>query len=481
MSAGGNSKREMSREHMTVKQRWILTVCLMAAFFPAFMGSSLNLSITDISDGFRSGATTVTWVVNAYAITMAALSLPFGHLSDISDRSRLFLLGSTGFSLSCALCVFVPGIGVLIMLRVLQSACASLMFAANVPLLLSCFPPEQRGRLLGYSVTAIYLGLSLGPVFGGLLNSVFGWRSIFAVAALLSLIAVLIARKHMDPDPHPQPIKADPGGNIIYIAMILCLMLGLSCWSSGWWSKALTLVSLPLLYFLIRHELKVDQPVLPVRLFAHDRAFILINVATLLNYGATFAVSYTLSLYLQNVQQLDSSLAGLVLVSQPLLQAMISPLAGRLSERIAPGKLASLGMLIISIALFLLSRLTEHTSLPLLVLNLMLMGVGFGFFSSPNSNAALSCVDRNHYGEANSILSTMRSVGHSISMVTVMFLLGAFVGNVVVTEASPMALTSAINMVMRVSCGICLVGTAISLAGSKPLHQTPPTTAGGGA
>ena len=455
---------------MTAQQRSILTVCLIAAFFSPFLGAALNLSISDISRQMNCGATTVTWVVNAYTIALAVFVVPFGHLADVASRRRLMLTGMAGFVLATLGCALAVNVTMLIIFRVIQAVASALIFSVNIPLLLETFPANQRGRMLGLSVTSTYTGLALGPVLGGFLNSVFGWRSIFVLALLLGAGAFILTRSNVDPDPGRREEHPDRGGTLLYVLFVSCLMLGLSNWTVGWWSKLLVLISLILLLLFVKNELRAAAPVIQVRLFAQDRAYTLSNLAALLNYGATFAIGYSLSIYLQNVKDMPSSLAGLVLICQPVVMAGVSALAGRLSDRIAPYKLASFGMLVITAGLLYLSWLKPETPLPAIVISLAVIGLGFGFFSSPNTNAVLSCVDKSHYGEANSILGTMRTLGQSSSMVLVLLIFGAYVGNTVITEADPLLLTQAIRRNLQLSCVICFIGALISLVRGRAKH-----------
>ncbi|MBQ1343377.1 MAG: MFS transporter [Firmicutes bacterium] len=448
---------------MTARQRGILIVCLIASFFSPFMGAALNLSVTDISSQFNCGATTVTWVVNAYTITLAVSVVPFGHLADVASRRRLMLTGMAAFALISLACALSLNVTMLIAFRVVQAVASAAIFSVNIPLLLDAFPPQQKGRMLGLSVTATYTGLALGPVLGGFLNSVLGWRSIFALGFLLSLGAFWLAYKNVEPDQGRKEAHPDRLGNVLYVLGVSCLMLGLSNWTAGWWSKLLVLLSFAWLALFVRNELQAASPVIQVRLFAQDRAYTLSNLAALLNYGATFAISYSLSIYLQNVKDMPSSLAGVVLICQPLTMAAFSSLAGRLSDRIAPYKLASFGMLVITAGLLYLSWLRPETPLWSIVIALLVIGFGFGFFSSPNTNAVLSCVDKSHYGEANSILGTMRTLGQSSSMVMVLLIFGAYIGNTVISQADPLLLTAAIRRNLQISCLICFVGALISL------------------
>ena len=466
----GNSKAS-SPVPLAAYQKGILAVALITSFIIPFMGSALNLSVTDMGTEFHAGVTTITWVINAFTLTTAVLAVPFGHLADTTGHQRILIAGVGLFALCCVAAAVSSSILLLIIVRVLQGLAAAMISGTNIPLLTGAFPPSHRGKVLGLSVTATYVGLSLGPVLGGIINAALGWRAIFCLTFFVCATSFFLARRFTQEDRRPSPPVSDRLGNVLYMLMIAALMLGLSEWSGKGWAKALVIISIPLFFWFVRHELKTTAPVVQVSLFQHDFGYSLSNLAALLNYGSTFAVGYTMSLYLQNVHGMSSSTAGLVLCSQPIMMAILSPMAGRLSDRIPPYKLASLGMLITSCGLFFLSRI--HASLPLwhIVLPLLVIGIGFGLFSSPNMNAVLSCVDKRHYGEANSILSTMRTLGQSSSMVMVLFILGSTLGNIVVTQASPEVLTGAIRTTLLASGFICLVGTGISLVRGRPYRK----------
>jgi EmrB/QacA subfamily drug resistance transporter len=452
---------------MTTEQRATMAVALVASYIVPFMTSALNLSVTDISTQLNSGATTVTWVVSVSTLIVAMLSVPFGHLADVTDRRRIFLVGAVLFSATSLASALVGSIGWLLFFRALQAIGSAMIFSSNIPLLLNAFHPSKRGRILGYSVTSTYIGLSMGPVLGGFLNAAFGWRSIFIVTFVLSVISLVLAYRYVSKDEvHGKP-EQDIPGNILYILMIGTLIFGLSSWRGNWWAKILVAVSVILFIIFVIWEKKAKAPIVQVRLFTQDLGYTLSNLTALLNYGATSAISYMLSIYLQNVKGMPTSTAGLVLISQPIMMALISPFAGRLSERIAPHKLAGAGMAISAVGVFLLSTISPDFPMWRIVTALLILGIGFGFFSSPNTNAVLSCVKKEHYGEANSILSTMRTLGQSASMVIIMYILGAVVGNVVIAKAPPALLTEAIRTSMLVYAFICVIGTVISFVRSK--------------
>ena len=206
---------------------------------------------------------------------------------------------------------------------------------------------------------------------------------------------------------------------------------------------------------------------LKTSLFTGSRTFTFSNLAALLNYGSTFAITYTMSIYLQLVKGLTPDKAGLVLISMPLVQALFSPLMGSLSDRIRPAYLASGGMGLCVISLLILSRLSEDSSLTFILLPLLLTGFGFAMFSSPNNNAIMSCVEPRDYSVANSIITTMRTYGQSSGLAILNIITGVMLGKATLEEAGAEGIVALDRIAFLIFSGICLAGLFLSLARDK--------------
>jgi MFS family permease len=225
---------------------------------------------------------------------------------------------------------------------------------------------------------------------------------------------------------------------------------------SGRWLIILGLASI---FAFIKWELRTPQPVFDVTLFRTNRVFAFSCVAALINYAATYALSFLLSLYLQDIKGLNSQAAGIVLVSQPLIMAAFSPLAGRLSDRIEPRIVATLGMIITTVGLFLLTFLEQGTSLGYIISCLIILGFGFALFSSPNTNAIMSSVEKRFLGIASGVIGTMRSLGMMISM--------GIIGRVQITPEYYPSLMRSIVVAFIIFTALCFVGIFASMARGK--------------
>lgn len=490
----------------TLKPKLTILVVVLTAFVTTFTGSALNLSIPDLSQEFHAGAGMVGWLVTGYTLAVAACSVPAGRVADITSLKSVLAIGVGLFTICCIAAVFSISIMMLILIRVVQGIGAAMIFSTNTAVLLKAFPAENHGRVIGYSLAATYAGLSSGPVLGGFLNQHFGWKAIFIVTGVITTAACiavfrlpgdknvknlktdscgeshhpltdtdlhgktlqqLVRRKsnqQQDPEePLTKPHSLDLTGNLLYLISIVLLMYGLSEIGKGWISPVLAGVGLAVGMFFLRHEYRTEEPAVDIRMFRENIGYGFSNLSALLNYGATFAISYLVSIYLQVVQGFSSQATGLIMIAQPAIMAGLSPVAGKLSDRFSPFKLSSIGMGLCALGTCLFVFLNQGTSLWIVITALIITGFGFALFSSPNTNAVMSCVEETNYGVASSILATMRSIGHTISMVIVTIIVTCCMGDASLAEASPGILIRVIRIAFIIFTGICIAGVFISL------------------
>lgn len=459
-------------------ERTALINVMLTSFMVTFMGSAVNLSLPSIGQEFGSSVVLTGWVVTSYLLASAAFLLPIGRLADIVGRRRVYLIGVVGFAIFTFLCTFSASMKMFIGMRVLQGVASSMIFGTGMAILTSVFPPERRGQALGWSVSVTYLGLSVGPVLGGVLNHQLGWRSIFYFTVLLGATAAAFTLTRLQGEwAGARGERFDWGGSLLYMLGLTALLLGMSTLTASSRSAYLLAGGALLLAVFVVYELRVDQPVLQVGLLARNHAFAFSNLAAMIHYSATFAVSFLMSIYLQTVQGYSSQLAGFILLSQPLIMAVFSPVAGRLSDRVEPRLVASLGMGLTTLGLFCFVFLGMDTSPILLVANLAMMGLGFALFSSPNSNAVMGSVDRRTYGIASSILGTMRLVGQATSMAIVTLLIGAYVGQQAFASADTSLLLTGTRVAFIVFTGLGILGVWVSLVrGESPGSAIPKTS-----
>jgi MFS family permease len=339
-----------------------------------------------------------------------------------------------------------------------------MIFGTGVAILTSVFPAGRRGWALGINVASVYVGLSLGPVVGGLITEQFGWRTLFAVNALLGVALVATVASALRGEwAGARGSRFDLAGSTLYCLAVGALMFGLSrlhTLAGALWSGA----GLIALIGFVQLERATASPVLDVRLFTRSRVYGLSNLAALINYSATFAVGFLLSLYLQHVRGLGPQAAGVVLVAQPIVMAAVSPFAGRLSDKVESRIVASTGMALTAAGLALLGAISAATPLAYIVGCLALLGTGFGLFSSPNTNAVMAAVEPGQYGAAAATLGTMRLGGQMFSMGLAMLVMAMTMGTGAITPERHGGLVLATRLSFGLFAVLCLAGVFASAA-----------------
>jgi EmrB/QacA subfamily drug resistance transporter len=442
----------------------VLLVSTFAAFLTPFLTSAVNLALPSIGKELHANAISLGWVISSFILTSAIFLLPFGRLGDIIGRKKVFTLGILLFTVSTFLILFAHSIISLIILRIFQGFSSAMIFGTSMAILTSVFQPGERGRAIGINITATYLGLSLGPVIGGLLTHYLGWRSIFAFLVPFGIISlILIQRKIKTEWAEAIGEKFDWRGSIIYGIALASFMWGFSKLPSSLGWICIIIAVLMAAVFLI-FENKVSNPVFDIRLIMRNRVFAFSGIAALINYSATSAIGFFISLYLQYLKGLDARTAGLIMISQPIAMTLLSPVAGKLSDKRNPGAIASIGMGITASGLILLCFITEATPDYFIVLLLLLMGIGFGLFSSPNSNAIMSSVEKRHLGVASGVVGTMRMVGQMMSMGIAMMLISLYIGERTINPSTYPGLISAMRTGFVIFSILSVLGIFASLA-----------------
>jgi EmrB/QacA subfamily drug resistance transporter len=455
MNSGHNPDRNTGRV--------ALFIAILAGFMTPFDLSAVNIALPAIGSQFSMDAVSLSWVATAYLLASAVFLVPFGRLADIHGRKKIFTIGLAIFTLTSLALVFSPTSLVLIILRFVQGAGAALIFGTAVAILTSVTPPQERGKAIGIYTTAVYTGLSLGPFFGGILTGYFGWHSIFLVNVTIGLFAIgLISWKLRGEWAESQGEPFDLPGSVMYGMTIISVMYGFSNLPDPGAFALIGFGTVTLAAFIL-WELRNTSPILNIRLLVRNRVFAFSNLAALINYSATFAVTFFLSLYLQYIRGFSPQYAGLILVAQPVVMALLSPAAGRLADRTDPGRIASAGMALSALSLLLLTFTTSTTSLHFIVGSLIILGIGLALFSSPNTTAIMGSVERKFYGVASGTLGTMRLVGQTLSMGVAVIILAITVGKVTITPALYEEFLAGMQIAFLSFAVLCMIGIIFSL------------------
>ncbi len=440
----------------------ILLISSLASFLVPYTVSSLNVALPAIGSSFGLDAVTLGWVTTAYLLIAAVCMLPFGRLADIYGRKRIFVLGNILFAAGSLLAALSWTGLVIIIARMIQGLGGAMVFSTSMAIVTAVFPPGERGRAIGIITATVYAGLSLGPVLGGFLTQYCGWPSIFLVNVPLAVLVVFLTLLYLQDEWRGHEKSGfDSGGAVLYGCMLMGIMYGLTVLPSP---SGLIWIGLGLAggYFFAKWEQQQEKPLIRLSTFRTNKTFLCSNIAAMINYAVVFAVGFLVSLSLQYNQGLDPATTGMILLAQPLVQTVVSPLAGKASDSVEPAIIATLGMVMTTIGLGILLFVLQSHAVFWILLGLATLGLGYGLFSSPNTNAIMSSVQAGDLGMASGMVATMRSVGQLISLAIAMMVFSLIIGTVQITPGVYQQLEKSISVIFIIFIGLGILGIITS-------------------
>ncbi len=445
-------------------RRAAIVMIMLSSVATAMMLSTVNVALPSIATALHIDAVMLSWVPMAYLLASAACVLSFARLADMFGRRRVFLWGTVGVVLASIIAATANSTAVLLCARALQGASAAALFATQIAIISSVYAPAKRGAAIGATISAVYIGLSLGPLIAGPLIEMSSWRVAFLPHLPLTFVVLYLCLRHMRFEwRDEQRGQFDRLGATLYACGIMILMTGLAALPSLH-GLAMLGGGVVLLWLFFRHERGHADPIFDVELFYTNRVFTLSCLASLVMYTTTFANVMLVSLYLQYLKGVPPSRAGVIMMTQPLVMAVFSPMAGRLSDRVEPRVIASLGMALTAIGLLGFALLDAHSALYSTVICLAICGFGFSLFSSPNVNAIMGAVPPKDYSRASGAMSVMRVIGQLTSMGLVAVIMGFWLGPVAIEPAVYARLGHAIATCFASGALLSSVGIALSLS-----------------
>jgi EmrB/QacA subfamily drug resistance transporter len=471
------------------RRRWYaLAIMSIGSFMTPFDASIVAVALPKMGEALRLSYSEALWVQAAYLLVASILLIPVGRLADTRRPVAFNLLGTVIFAIGSVVAGIANGSVLMIIGRCIQGAGGAFMFATSAGIITAAFPPWQRGKALGLNVTAVYVGLTLGPVIGGVIVNKTSWRWIFfinvpiAALTLLSGWALLRAESRDRAGTLAAKVYIDWAGAGLLGAALVALFVPLTFSPLRGWGSPATIVPLVLtVVFLVTFALwerRQSQPMLPLGLVTKNRAFAAGNAAALLNYMAVFGVTTLTSVYLIVVQGMSAQQTGLLLLIQPVLMAVLSPFTGRLSDRIGSRVLAAAGMVLVAAGMAQLAYVSDSWGRILFALGTI--GVGMAVFSAPNISAVMGSVERSQLNLASGFLATMRFAGQGLSIAVLgsiaAWRLGAEgarmiffgeTGNIARTQA----FADGYRTAMLVGACLALAGAVLSWAARLERHQ----------
>jgi EmrB/QacA subfamily drug resistance transporter len=460
-----------SVEKGTSVERVSLIIVAISSFLIPFMGSSLSIALPLIQNDLSVDILMLGWIPTAFVLANAALILPFGRLADIYGRKKIFTIGITIYTVA-SLLVFFSNSGItLVFLSFLQGVGCAMIFATGVAILISIFPHKRRGEVLGIYITAVYAGLFLGPILGGLLAQHLGWRSIYLanVPVGLFLLALILARFKGEWK-SSEGGKFEKFGSIVYVFSLSTFMYGFST-MHGFYGKIILIIGLIGMIIFLMIERKSKNPVMPLSIF-RNKTTTFSGIALLMITIATSAMWTLLSLYLQDLRGLDPLTTALILSVQPLAVVLLSPLVGRWTDKRDNRTINIMGTILCTIGLVILSILGDKSSLILVITGLLMVGIGMGLFSAPTNRNFLESLTSKFYGIGSATLSTMVYIGQTVSLGVLLFILIGLMGNVQIAPENYSQFMDGLHLSFIIFAVFSLLGAGATflVRGKMSLH-----------
>ena len=447
------------------KKNIILLICTILNFIAVFASNAVNIIIPTIATEFHMSNIVQNWITIIFFLVMAMLSIPAGQISGKYGLKKVTIISSALFIVISVVNVVVTTSEEFLLCRLILGLILAFINVTSMAMVVSAFDPQERGKALGLNITGVYVGLSLSPFLGGVLNYQLGWRSVilFSVPFLIIIIALLL--RIDDEWVTFEGIPIDLKGSIAYGIGIALFIYGFTILNE-FLGVVLTVLGIIILIVFALIELRQQHPVFDIK-FLKNREFLSANVASLCAFLSTFAVTTILNYHLQYIKGFDSQFAGTILLVAPVCQMILAPIAGRLADKYVPQILAAIGMALGTISLILFSTLSYESSLGFLVISMIVYGVGFGLFSPPNTSVIMGSVPPKDTSVASASVSTVRTVGQAMSMGILTLIFAFVMGNVPIVEEYYPLLMSSCQITCLICVGLCLASVFASLVGFR--------------
>jgi EmrB/QacA subfamily drug resistance transporter len=453
-------------------KKYIFLAVMLTSGSGPLMLSAVNVALPSIASDLSMNPVQLSWVTLALTLTLVMFTIPFGRLADIIGRKKIYTIGLVIFAASTLCLALGNSPTMIISVRLIQGISLAMIWGTGVALLTAAYPANERGRVLGLSVAAVFLGASIGPTLGGLLTQYLGWRSIFYFTLIPQIPALVVLFMKVKRDAvvaNKEPY--DIPGSILYAITLFSIVYGFSLLpeSVGAWIIAFGIIMLIVFIFW---ELRIESPLFNIHHFTKNRLFAFSSLTQLVFHCSIFPISFILSLYLQYVKGLGPQDAGFILLAQPAMQAIFSPLVGRLSDRIQPRILATSGVVVALVGLLLLLSADEDASIMLYIISQILIGLGCAFFATPNTHSIMSAIDHKYYGVASAVQATSRDIGITLGMSIMTLFFSLYLGSAAITPDNYSTFVESIRGAYVVFSIIGFAGIIVSLARGKRITST---------
>lgn len=439
----------------------LLIVGILVSFLTPFVRSSINLALPALAYEFDLSAVFLTWISTVYLLVNAILYIPFGRIGDIYGRKRIFQYGLIIFTLSSFISAFSTSGDMFLVFRIFQAIGNAMIFANLNAMVSSAFPVNERGRAFGLTSMGVFVGLIFGPILGGAITEIVGWRTLFYLDTVIGIIAIYAITRFKHDWIDAEGEKLDILGSFLLGISLIFIIYGFSDITNSYslFLMIAGIIGLSVFYLV---EKRVAFPLINLGLFK-SKSFTFGNITAFINYGAFVAVGFILSLYLQYLKGYSPLTAGLIVSIQSIAMVIVSPFAGRLSDKIDPRNVSTAGMVLTTIGVALMTLINYDNATYIGGVSLIIFGAGIGLFYASNTKVVISAVDKKYFGVASATLSNARSLGQIFGMGIVTLVISAILGNAQIMPSNYPELFTSIKIALVAIAVLSAIGIFTSI------------------
>lgn len=424
------------------KRIWAIFAVILAVAISVMDSSIANLALPQIAKDLLATESQAIWIINSYQIAIAICLLPLASLGEIVGYKRIYLTGLVLFTFASLACALSTNLTQITIARILQGLGAAGVMSVNIALIRFIYPTRLLGRAIGYNALVVGSANALGPTIAGLILHVASWHWLFLINVPFGIIAFSIGVKTL-------PLNPLSKRHYDAKSALLCMLfIGLFLYFIGsfgdihdWPTIILSLVFTIIALFVLIKKQSPTAPMLPLDLLRIPLFRLSINTSVC-SFAAQTAMFVAMPFYLQNNLSMSAAHAGLLLTAWPVATALVAPFAGKLSDTVPSGLLGSIGLIIMTIGLASLIPLDQSSSDWSIVLRLLLCGLGFSLFQSPNNKTMISTAPRERAGSASGMLSTARLTGQTFGASLVALIMTVATSSYIVVTICTVLLTA---------------------------------------
>ena len=447
-------------------EKYFIVITFITSFFSVFITNGVIIGTPEIAAELGLNNVWQNWIPTILVLVVTMFTLPSGQICGKFGFKRSLIIGETIILIGLVLCCLSVTKELFFASRVLQGIGIAISNVCEMAIVVLAIDKQSRGKALGIIVTGVYLGTSISPVVCGYLVQNFGWRYMFYITIFFNAIAtVMMYLKVKDEWKTNENDKIDYKGMILYMIGMFCFIYGITTVMSLE-GQIITILGIILLIGFAYFELQQRMPAFEFHLFA-NRPFTFYNIAGLCGYFAVMMITTIFNYHFQYVRGWDAQLTGLILLISPVVMSVTAPNAGKLSDKIHPQKIATVGMIITIFAFIILIYMDAYMPLALIVLAMVLQAIGMGLFSSPNMNAIMSAIDQKYAAHASASQLTMRGVGQTLSLSVLTLVFAWVMGSLQLSSQYADLIVQASQIVCIICGAACVIAVIASVIGLK--------------